>query len=292
MLKSMTGFGVGDFENEDYQVHVEIRAVNQRFLELAFHMPRTLFAWEDTIRQIIRKYAARGKLDIQISFRDKRERTACVRVDHGLALAYQKALNELGDTLHLARPDDLAAIAAYPDVLTVEEDTSLAGMEGALVPAVEQAAVHLDAMRLREGENIGRDFTYRLGLLQDMVNKVDALAPVIVENYRTRIRETLKELLAEQEPDETRIVQEVGIYSDRVNVTEELVRLRSHFEQFRVIQQESDEPVGRKLDFLIQEMNRETNTIGSKANHAEAARIVVDMKSEIEKIREQVQNIE
>ena len=292
MLKSMTGFGAGERENAAYRIHVEIRAVNQRFLELGFRMPRCMFAWEDAMRKCIKKSAARGKLDVQIVFEDKREQAASIHVNHGLALAYHKALNELSDLLHVARADEIAMIAAYSDVLSVEEDRSLEGLEDVLLPALEDALQALDAMRCREGGNLEKDFSHRLELLGRLTDEVEALAPDIVSDYRRRMEKTLAELLSAEEIDETRIIQETAIYADRVNFTEEIVRLRSHFDQFRNIQQAAGEPVGRKLDFLIQEMNRETNTIGSKANQAAAARIVVEMKSEIEKLREQVQNIE
>ncbi len=292
MLKSMTGFGSGERENESYRVHVEIRAVNQRFLELAFRMPRSLFAWEDAMRKTIKKKAARGKLDVQILLDDRREQASSIRVNRSLALAYQRALNELGEVLHMARSDDISSIASYPDILSVEESHSLEGVEEVLLPALEDALTGLDAMRTREGENLGQDFSCRLDLLGKLVDEVEKLAPDIVAEYRKRIEKTIAELLTAEEIDETRIVQETAVYADRVNFTEEIVRLRSHIDQFRSIQGQAGEPVGRKLDFLIQEMNREANTIGSKANQAEAARIVVDMKSEIEKLREQVQNIE
>lgn len=292
MLKSMTGFGAGERENASYRVHIEIRAVNQRFLEVSFRMPRGMYAWEDTMRKRIKRVAARGKLEVQIVFEDKREQAAAIRVHHGLALAYQKALNELSDLLHVARADDVSAIAAYPDVLTMEENHSMEGLEDVLLPALDEALQGLNAMRCHEGENLERDFSERLTVLEELTGAVGELAPAIVADYRKRMERTLAELLSAESIDETRIIQETAIYADKVNFTEETVRLKSHFDQFRNIQREAGEPVGRKLDFLIQEMNREANTIGSKANQAAAARIVVEMKSEIEKLREQVQNIE
>lgn len=292
MLRSMTGFGSSEAENEFYKVHVEIKSVNQRFLDLSFHMPRLFNPWEEALRNVIRKRASRGKMDVYITFVDKRESASRVRVDHSLALAYQRALNELSDSLRLPREDDVAVIAAYPEVLSVEEAPSPEGCEDVLVPAVEQAMERLDAMRRKEGQNIQQDFQLRLKELGDEVKRVSALAPELVASYRQRIRKFLEELLSEKETDEARILQEAAIYADKVDVTEEIVRLESHFCQFRQILETAEGATGRKLDFLIQEMNREANTIGSKANSAEAARIVVDIKSGIEKLREQVQNIE
>ena len=283
MIRSMTGFGTAIAENEDYKVSVELKAVNQRFLELAFHMPHPLAPFEDSLRRLVRQTASRGKVDLFINYFDKRERASSIRVDKQLAASYHAALDELSDYLHLARPDD---------VLQVEKDEELEGFEPLLLEAAGKALTGFDAMRQAEGANIAQDFYRRIESLEASVAKLKALAPTIVQAYRVRIEKTLQELLAEQEIDETRIIQETALYADKVNYTEEVVRLGSHFQQFRAILESADGPIGRKLDFLIQEMNRETNTIASKANSAEAAQLVVDMKSEIEKLREQVQNIE
>jgi len=223
---------------------------------------------------------------------DKREAASCIRVNLSLAKSYHEAINEMSDFLRLPRNDDIKAIAAYPDVLMVEESSSLEGCDEVLFLAVERAMEGLDAMRRQEGQNIHRDFLERMKELESMVQKVSSLAPEIVGNYRRRLQKMMEELLADKEFDETRILQEVAVYADKVNYTEEIVRLESHFRQFRKMIEEDDGPMGRKLDFLIQEMNREANTIGSKANNAAAAQFVVDIKGEIEKLREQVQNIE
>ena len=240
----------------------------------------------------MRQTASRGKVDLFINYLDKRERAASIRVDKQLAASYHAALDELSDYLHLARPDDVMQVAAYPDVLQVEKDEELEGFEPLLLEAAGKALKGFDAMRQAEGANIAQDFYRRIEALEASVAKLKALAPTIVQAYRARLEKTLQELLAEQEIDETRIIQETALYADKVNYTEEVVRLGSHFQQFRAILESAAGPIGRKLDFLIQEMNRETNTIASKANSAEAAQLVVDMKSEIEKLREQVQNIE
>ncbi len=291
MLRSMTGFGAGTVENDDYRVQCEVRSVNQRYLEPTFHMGKQLFPWENEMRKILKEYLSRGKVDLFITYLDKREHDVVVHVNHGLARAYHEALNEISDTLRLARPDDVATIAAYPDVLQLEDNSSLADMKPLLLQALREALQALVSMREREGANIAQDFIQRLTTLQADTEKLKALAPEIVTAYRERLQKSLAEVLAEEDIDQTRLIQEVAIYSDHVNYTEEVVRLGSHFEQFRSLL-EGTEPVGRRLDFLIQEMNREVNTIGSKANSTTAAQLVVDMKSEIEKLREQIQNIE
>ena len=291
MLKSMTGFGAATVENDDYKVTVELKAVNQRFLELNFHMPRQFGQWEENLRQLIRQAAARGKVDIFVNYVDKRESKSTIRVDKGLALAYQTAMNELSDTLHLPRPDSAAMFAGFPDVLQVEQSADLDGLQSVLEDALQQALKAFDDMRQREGAHIAEDFEQRLVKLEGMRQQLITLAPAIVEERRQHLQEVLAEALAGKDFDETRIIQETALFADRVNYTEEVVRLESHIAQFRQIMA-AGEPSGRKLDFLIQEFNRETNTIGSKANSKDAAQLVVDMKSEIEKIREQVQNIE
>ena len=291
MLKSMTGFGAAAVENDDYKVTVELKAVNQRFLEMNFHMPRQFGQWEENLRQLIRNFAARGKVDIFVNYVDKRESKSTIRVDKGLALAYQTAMNELSDTLHLPRPDSAAMFAGFPDVLQVEQSAELDGLQPVLEDALQQALKAFDDMRQREGAHIAEDFEQRLVKLEGMRQQLITLAPAIVEERRQHLQEVLAEALAGKDFDETRIIQETALFADRVNYTEEVVRLESHIAQFRQIMA-AGEPSGRKLDFLIQEFNRETNTIGSKANSKDAAQLVVDMKSEIEKIREQVQNIE
>ena len=292
MLKSMTGYGEGAAESADWKIRVEVKTVNQRFLDIAFHTPRLLNAEEAAMRDVIKKHVARGKLDLFVTVEDLREGRVNIRVDHKLAMAYHQALNEMSDLLRVARPDDVAVIASYPDVLTVEETASFEGGEPVLVQALTQALKALDTMRQTEGGNLEQDFLRRIGTLSQFVEKLRTLAPDIVAHYRERLPATMDELLSAEDIDETRIIEETALYADKVNFTEEVVRLESHFAQFRAIIEGADAPVGRKLDFLIQEMNREANTIGSKCQSAEAAQTVVDMKSEIEKLREQVQNIE
>ena len=292
MLKSMTGFGAVALETDDYKVSVEIKAVNQRFLEINFHIGRQLNAWEDALRKAIKGVVARGKVDVFINYVDKRENQTEIRIDKGLVLAYQQALNHMSDVLHVARPDDVQIFAGFPDVLKVDTSVNLEGMKPVLLQTMQEALRAFDKMRSVEGENIREDFCARLEKLEVMRNKLGEIAPGIVSAYREHLRQTIAQALASQTFDETRLIQETAIYADRGDITEEIVRLESHFGQFRRIVEDAAEPVGRKLDFLIQEINRETNTIGSKANSTEAAQLVVDMKSEIEKLREQVQNIE
>lgn len=292
MIKSMTGFGAGDAETADFKVHIEVKAVNQRFLETNYHMPYSMNMFENQLTKKIKEYASRGKLDINIRFQDLRDKAVTVKVDKGLVAAYGQALQEISSQLELSAPVTAAQIASYPDVLKLnEENADVEAAQPVLMQAMEQALESFVAMREAEGQNIQRDLLARIGTLENFVGELEKLAPEIVAAYRQRLENLLREYLAKEDIEESRIIQEVALFTDKVNYTEETVRLRSHFDQFRQIIT-AGEPVGRKLDFLIQEMNREINTVASKANSAGAAQFVVDVKSEIEKIREQIQNIE
>ena len=288
--RSMTGYGAGTAETADYRVVVEMKAVNQRFLEIAPHMPRAFGAWEGDLRELIRTRVARGKLDVYVSFEDRSEKRYAVHVNEGLARAYYAALGRVAHAVDAPLSDGVRMTAAYEGVITISEDADLSGARSVFLDAAARALDALDVMRLAEGAHIVRDFEKRLARLEEQREEVKQHAPQIAADYRAHLTEVLAEFRTVM-PDETRIMQEAALYADRVNVTEELVRLASHFAQFRTILAE-EEPVGRRLDFLLQEINRETNTIGSKVNSAAIQQVVVAMKNEVEKLREQVQNLE
>ena len=290
MLKSMTGFGVADGADEKFNLHIEIRAVNSRFLDLSFRIPRGMYVYEEKITSRIKEVVSRGKVEVFISLQDLRENMANLRVDMALAKAYQSALNKIANELGLPKNESAVQIAAYPGVLNPEE-SDLEELEPLLIETLNASLEGLDSMRLREGARIEEDFLFRVNELESMVTAAESLGEEIVANHRERMRALMAEILKDAEADENRLLQEAAIFADRVNYTEEVVRLKSHFTEFKNMLKEEN-PVGRKLDFLIQEMNREANTIGSKCNNKEAARLVVDMKAEIEKLREQTQNIE
>ena len=288
--RSMTGYGAGTAETADYRVVVEMKAVNQRFLEITPHMPRAFGAWEGDLRDLIRTRVARGKLNVYVSFEDRSEKRYAVHVNEGLARAYYAALGRVAHAVDAPLSDGVRMTAAYEGVITISEDADLSGARSVFLDAAAQALDALDVMRLAEGAHIVRDFEKRLARLEEQREEVKQHAPQIAADYRAHLTAVLAEFRAVM-PDETRIMQEAALYADRVNVTEELVRLASHFAQFRTILAE-EEPVGRRLDFLLQEINRETNTIGSKVNSAAIQQVVVAMKNEVEKLREQVQNLE
>lgn len=290
----MTGFGRGEFLDQDHRFIVEIKAVNHRYNETVIRMPKNLGSLEDKIRRSVGTVLSRGRIDIFITLDEYGQKKRAVRVDKELAIAYHNALRELADLFDAAAGEHIYQIAKYPDVIRVEEVAEdVEALWPKLSQALQQAVQNLMNMRLAEGENMQRDLVKRTATIEALLQQVEARAPQVLTEYREKALNRMRELLAAvaAEPDEARLLQETAVFADRTNITEELVRLKSHLIQFRSTL-EVDEAVGRKLDFIVQEMNRETNTIASKANDFAIANIVVDMKSEIEKIREQIQNIE
>ena len=295
MFKSMTGFGRGEYLDSDHRFIVEIRAVNHRFNDIVLRIPKHLGGLEDRVRKSIAGTLARGRIDVVVTADDFMERRRTIRVDKGLANGYYQAVKDVADACGL----DIRAVSAYdvakfPDVLKVEETSEdLESLWPKLSEAIDEAVGNLMAMRTAEGENIYRDLTARIERIRELGAAIAVRAPAIVEEYREKLRERCRDILAEVNavPDEARVLQEVAIMADRTNITEELVRLESHLDQFGQAMR-GENAVGRKLDFILQELNRETNTIGSKANDMSTSGLMVELKSEIEKVREQIQNIE
>ncbi|HAK74064.1 MAG TPA: YicC family protein [Sporomusaceae bacterium] len=294
MLKSMTGFGRGEFLDANQRVIVEVKAVNHRYNEIVIRMPKHLGSLEDRIRRAVAGSLARGRIDVYITLDDYSQKRRIVRVDKELAMAYHSALEELGSLLNTPLNNNVYHIAKYPDVLKVEEvaeDVELIWSK--LNEAIDQAITNLLGMRMAEGKAIQTDLLSRVEKLTGLIEQIEVRAPEILEEYRNKLSARMRELVVSVgvEPDEGRLLQETAIFADRTNFTEEIVRFKSHMAQLSAALL-SGEAVGRKLDFIIQEINRETNTIGSKANDLVVAGIVVEIKSEIEKVREQIQNIE
>ena len=296
MLKSMTGFGRGEYNDALYNIIVEIKAVNHRYNEIAVRMPKNLACVEDKIRRCIGGVLRRGRIDVYISVDEFAERQKTVRVDKELAIAYHKAMRELADVLKInLEKDNVYQLAKYPDVFKVEEakDEDPEALWPKIAAAIQAAVNNLMAMRLAEGANIERDFLSRLAKIEEYINILSAEAPRISCEHREKLLTKMREFLAavSYEPDEGRLLLEAALYAERTNFTEELIRLKSHVEQFRASLAD-EEAIGRKLDFIVQEINRETNTIASKANEFGIASLTIELKSEVEKIREQIQNIE
>lgn len=295
MFRSMTGFGRGEYLDGDHRFTVEIRAVNHRFNDIVIRIPKALGGLEDRTRKSIAGTLARGRIDVVITADDYLERQRNIRVDRGLASGYFQAVRDVANACGLSmdsvNPYD---IAKFPDVLKIEETAEdLDSLWPKLSEAIQLALGSLMEMRAAEGENIYRDLTARIERIRELGKAIEQRAPGIVEEYREKLRERCREILSEVNavPDEGRLLQEVAIMADRTNITEELVRLDSHLDQF-VQAMQGDTAVGRKLDFILQELNREANTIGSKSNDIRTSGMMVEIKSEIEKVREQIQNIE
>jgi len=292
LLKSMTGYGRVKVENELREITVELRSVNHRYLDLNIKVPRIYGYLEDVVSKQAQAAIARGKVDIFVSVRAKEGADIKVTPNMAVIQGYMDALKKVSETYSI--PADVTALSLLrlPDAMEQNKEEADADQLKAEVSAVlAQALEEYNAMREKEGARLVEDVVYRAGLIAKSVDFVEERSPDCVEEYRTRIAARMTEILDGSELAQQRILQEAALYADKVNVTEEIVRLRSHLSQLETMLK-SPVAIGRKLDFLVQEMNRETNTIGSKANDFQIAKTVVDMKAEIEKIREQIQNLE
>ena len=292
MLKSMTGYGRVKVENDLREITVELRSVNHRYLDLNIKVPRIYGYLEEMVSKQAQAAIARGKVDIFVSVRAKEG--ADIRVSPNMAViqGYVDAIKKVSETYGLSDEATALSLLRLPDAMEQSKEEADADQLKAEVSAVlDQALTEYNAMREKEGARLVEDATYRAGLIAQSVDYVEQRSPDCVEEYRQRIAARMTELLDGTELAQQRILQEAALYADKVNVTEEIVRLRSHLAQLETMLK-SPAAIGRKLDFLVQEMNRETNTIGSKANDFQIAKTVVDMKAEIEKIREQIQNLE
>ena len=292
MIRSMTGFGRGNSEKDGRSFTIEIKSVNHRYFETNIRMPRVLISFEDKIRKIIAKKVNRGKLDVFVTQGNYDKEDVEAYLNENLAASYINCLQVLKDKYGLNDDISVAAVAKLPEVITLkqkEEDVSEAFEQIEL--ALTKALGALLFMREREGKKLLEDVIVKCDLINGLVEKVKKRAPLVVLEYKAKLTQRLTALHKEIDFDENRVAMEIAIFADKAGIDEEIVRLNSHINQMRetlII----DEPIGRKLDFIIQEMNRETNTIASKANDLEILNIVISMKSEIEKIREQIQNIE
>ena len=294
MVKSMTGYGRGDQSFEGLQVTVELRAVNNRYLDCTVKMPRAYIFAEDAMKAKVQSAVGRGKVDVFVTIAHSAGNDLVVTVNEELAKSYLDALNRLHELGGSRVKKDFRAtdLARFPDVLTVEkqeEDPDL--VKERLLAVLELAIADFNSMREREGERLAADILSRAETFETLLSEVEKLSPQTVADYRARLEGKMREVLQNLQIDEGRLLAEAAIFADRVAVDEETVRLHSHLSQLRELLAAGG-AVGRKLDFLIQEFNRETNTIGSKCSDLEVTRRVVDMKAEIEKIREQVQNLE
>lgn len=292
MIRSMTGYGRAEQSTDEMDVAVELKSVNHRYLEFSARVPRNYAFLEERLKRYFQQRVSRGKLDVFVSIDASRQPGVAVELNEPLAEAYAAALRRLAVCAGLPEESLLSRIAQYPDLMNVRKETPDEEAVWSLVePAAEEALAAFMRMREAEGQRMKQDVLERLEAILRQVAFVESRSPETVKNYRERIEQKVRELLGDAQVDEQRLLTETALFADKVAVAEETVRLRSHMDQVRALL-ESGEPVGRKLDFIVQEMNREANTIGSKAQDMEVTRAVVEIKSEIEKIREQIQNIE
>ena len=291
-MLSMTGYGKGEYAEGGLELTCEIKTVNNRYLDVSIKAPRIFAAYEDVIRTTVRKKLTRGHADLFISYKDKRERPTSLAVDIPLASSYVAAAKALQQAFpELPNDVTLSSVLRYPEVLKQEDSVSLdEEMTNALDIALNAALDKLNEMRAVEGEKLKEDMLSRVDTIEGLVTEISARAPQIAQEYREKLTARVQEYLAEAKIEENRILTEVAVFTDKSNIDEELTRLRSHIEQFRSICNEGI--VGRKLDFLVQEFNREANTTCSKSNDVTITRAGLALKNEIEKIREQVQNLE
>ena len=292
MVKSMTGYGRARQERNGRNITVEVRSVNNRYLDCTVKMPRAYIFAEDAMKALVQKYISRGKVDVFVTVDAVTADQTVVQVNEPLARSYYQALSRLREMFTLEDELSASTLARFPDVLAVtkaEEDLEMISAD--ICAVLEEALTAHRQMRSVEGEKLFSDIAGRADTIESVVAKVEERSPQTVSEYRARLEAKMREVLQSTTIDESRILTEAAIFADKIAVDEETVRLRSHLSQLRTMLS-GDEPVGRKLDFLIQEVNRECNTIGSKCNDLTIARDVVNMKAEVEKIREQVQNIE
>ncbi|MFW5434445.1 YicC/YloC family endoribonuclease [Paenibacillus apiarius] len=294
MVYSMTGYGQSAREIGGYKISIEVKSVNHRYCEIMLRMPREWTSHEDRLRRIVQQHVKRGRIDVFINKEREGEAKTLVEINDQTLEAYMQASQLLRDKYGVSGELSVDDWLRLPDIITIREETSWSEEELAscLESGLTEAMDGLCRMRAMEGSHLNRDLAERLGRLQSLHAEMMEWAPVVVTEYRAKLKQRIEQLLdANSSFDDHKFGMEVALFAERSNIDEELTRLKSHFGQFGQLLH-SGEPIGRKLDFLIQEMNRETNTIGSKANHLELVNRVVDMKAELEKIREQAANIE
>lgn len=288
----MTGYGTAETLYAGKKITVEIKSVNSRYSDISVKMPRLYSFLEAPVKKAVTKYTSRGKIDVYINIDSSEDETKAVNVNVSLAKAYREAINKIAGETETSGEVNAITLARLPDVLTIDsEDEDAEEMTRVVLGALEEAGKIYTAMREDEGYNMLLVLTEHLNVIESIVNIIEEHAPEIVTNYRMKIEARMKEIMGNVPYDESRLLTEVALFADKVNVDEEIARLKSHIDQMREMFK-ATESIGRKMDFLIQEMNREINTTGSKCNNLSIARNVIDVKAEIEKLREQVQNIE
>jgi len=288
----MTGFGRGENECNGRRYAVEVKTVNHRFLDVNIKMPKVISKFDSSIRSLVKEYLERGKVDIYVTFFDSSFETACVRYNKGIAMEYMKYLKEMSTDFGIDNDIRISTLARFPEVFTTEEeelDEDVIWSE--FEPVLRKALSETRISREREGENLRKDLLSKLEDMKGAVKVIEDRAPEIIENYRSRLMDKVRDMLGDADIDENRIVAEVTIFADKICVDEEMTRLKSHIDTMGSDLKKGG-AIGRRLDFIAQEMNREANTTLSKANDLLTSDTAIDLKTDIEKIREQIQNIE
>ena len=291
MVKSMTGYGKSSLSINSREYQVEIKAVNHKYIDTNIKIPRVISYLEEDIRKLVASKIKRGKIDITISFENYSKDGNDIRINTELAKMYIQNLRKLAEEENISANIEVTEITRLPDVLTIKSNLDENQMKVELLQIVEEAIGQLINMRQSEGERISRDILAKIEQIEAKKQEIFMLSTGLIEEYVVKLEARIKELLKTEDLDKSRLMQEVVIYADKCSVEEEITRLTSHIEQLRNLIN-TDEPSGKKMDFIIQEMNRETNTIGSKANNLEITNRVVDIKTILEDVREQIQNIE
>lgn len=292
MIKSMTGFGRCELSNEKRKITVELKSVNHRYLDVNIRMPKKLNFFESAIRTLLKEYMQRGKVDMFISYEGYSEQTLAVKYNATIAKEYLTYLQQMADEFNLENDIRVSSLSRYPEVLTMEEQSADEDeLWSDLSQAIREACTQFVATRTTEGEHLKQDLVEKLHHMRDNVDKVEQRAPQIIAEYRSKLMEKVNELLGDTQIDEARLSTEIVLFADKICTDEETVRLKSHITSM-LNALERSEGIGRKLDFIAQEMNREANTILSKSNDLETSDIAIELKTEIEKVREQIQNIE
>ncbi|WP_300383123.1 YicC/YloC family endoribonuclease [Clostridium sp.] len=293
MVKSMTSFGrASNEEGSKYLFSLEMKSVNSRYLDVSVKLPRSIIALEEEIRKLVNEKLSRGKVDVFINQKSYCDEEGVVKLNLNLAESYYNALKEIEKRFNVKNDITVTQIAKFSDVITiVEEEDSIEEVFKIIKPLISEALLMMDKMRIAEGEKLKEDIILKLCEIEILVNKIESISDIVPINYKKKLEKRIKELLENYDIDEGRIAQEIAIISDKASVDEEIIRLRSHLNQVRKTFEEGGQ-IGRKLDFIIQEMNRESNTIASKSSDMDMTNNVINIKNLIEKIREQVQNIE
>lgn len=293
MIKSMTGYGKSILKTDNREYQVEIKSVNHRYLDISAKMPRTLSYLEEEIKKEISSKIKRGKIDVFITFENDSKEGRNIKINRELAKIYIDELKKLAEEEKISKNIEVIEIAKFPDVLSIQIDQEDEKIKSEILSVVKEATDRIVQMREIEGNKIAQDLLERINKIETKIIEISEKSTGLIEEYVVKLEKRIKDILKTQVIDQTRLAQEVVIYADKCSIEEEITRLKSHIYQLKtLLNSNENETIGKKLDFIIQEMNRETNTIGSKANNLEITNGVIDIKTQLEDIREQIQNIE